>query len=94
MKIVTFLVLCVALAAGCGSGDSASPQSSAPTTPTITGGGDVTIGQGPCSLIIVIQGNPTLIRADRNATVSTGGVTIIFGPDCSSVVTTTPPAAG
>ena len=72
----------------CGTkGDDTSPQSSAPTTPNVGTGGDVVFGQGPCSLIIIIQGNPTVVRADRGSTVTTGGVTIVFGPDCSSIVT-------
>ena len=94
-RIIAFLVLPLLLVAGCNSrGDNAEPQSSAPTTPSVGGDGPVTIGQGPCSLVVVIQGNPTLIRADRGSSVSTGGITIVFGPDCSSEVTTKGPGVG
>ncbi len=88
-KLLGLLVALTLAVVGCtGGGDGDQPQSTAPTTPSL-GGGDTTFNQGPCSLVIIVQGNPTIIRGDRGATISVGGLTIVFGPDCSSTVTTT-----
>jgi hypothetical protein len=70
------------VAAGCRSGE----HFAGPTTPTASGN---TVGQGDCSLTIIILGGSTVIRGEPGASIVVGGVTINFNPDCSSTVVTT-----
>ena len=75
------------LAGGSGGGEGENARTEAPTAPSVGGGGGpVIIGQGACSLVVIIQGNRTEVRGDVGSTVNAGGITIIFGPNCSSTV--------
>lgn len=92
MKIVMLLVLCVALAAGCG-GDGDGPRQSptAPIMPTTTTPGHNT---APCTATIVLNNGATItVSGSPGSSVVAGNVTINFFQNCnfSETVTTPPP---